>query len=528
MDAAPIPSAAPASPPVPSSPLDEALGVLFTLGASALRARRCSLYLRGDDGVTLDLRGQRGLNVVEARHIPAEGTIAGLVMHSRVSLLVQNIQSHPVLPVHPDRYITPSFISVPVLVENNAQGVLNVADRQDGQPFSEEDLQSAEMVARSMAAVLHSDLLARRARGESEIDPVSGLYDARYLHKRVAQEVERAQLNSVPFTVLLLNIGCYPDVATRIGVQAAGVLMRCAGEIVAQAVRQSDVLARRADDEIAVLLPSTPIDGARRLARAIARDITVERLPAHLRYDVEDVRACLGVAAYVPGMDADSVLQAADDALARARAGRETMAVEGDDIVEAATGDTSTITHQQAIATALRLGIPYLADPAASAGLAAIGLLSVEMARTYACFPVAFEGGTLTLAMANPTDAGAIQAIAQYTNMAVYPVASPREKILQAIATLMRPGAARAHSRIRLHVPETPDVRRFTQQLDDVIRRIADAGIQDLTVEGMLNFGVDSPANRAELVNVLTGLPDASLQQDSSDRDLWHAQSDER
>ena len=194
--------------------------------------------------------------------------------------------------------------------------------------------------------------------------------------------------------------------------------------------------------------------------------------------------------------------------------------------MEATEADAPTTTHQQAISTALRLGIPYLADPAASAGLAAIRLLSVEMARTYACFPVAFEGGTLTLAMADPTDAGAIQAIAQYTNMAVYPVASPREKILQAIATLMRPGTARARSRIRLHVPETPDVRRFTQQLDDVVRRIADAEIQDLTVEGMLSFGVDAPANRAALVDLLTALPDASLQQDGSDRALWHVQTD--
>jgi len=66
-----------------------------------------------------------------------------------------------------------------------------------------------------------------------------------------------------------------------------------------------------------------------------------------------------------------------------------------------------------------------------------VPLLNAELARTYVCFPVACEAGTLTLALADPTDASAIQAVSQVTHMAIYPVASPREKILQAIATLM-------------------------------------------------------------------------------------------
>ena len=516
-------NASAALPVVPSSPLDEALGVLFTLGASALHARRCSLYLRGDDGATLELRGQRGLSIADAQHIPADGTITGLVMNKRISLLVKNVVAHPVLPTHPDRYVTPSFLSVPVLVENDARGVLNAADRLDGEPFSEDDLQSAEMVARSMAAVLHSDLLARRARGEGEVDPVTGLYDARHLQKRLAQEVERAEQDSASFTLLLIEVGCYGDLATRIGMQAAGVLVRCVGEMVAQTVRQSDVLARRSDDEIAVLLPSTPLDKARRTARAIMHDVTLDRLPTHLRYDIENVGICIGVAAYVAGMDAEGMIRQASAALSQARAQGETLALAGvDDGGDAPAVMVTQAVHQQAIATALRLGIPYLADPAAAATAPAVRLLSIEMARTYVCFPIAFEGGTLTLAMADPTDASAIQAVAHATNMAVYPVASPREKILQAIATLMRPGAPRLGNRIRMHVSATPNVARFRQQLDGLMQRIAAAEIPDLTVEATLSLGVRSRGRRDDLTGLLAGLSaDTGLRPDAADHTLW-------
>jgi len=68
---------------------------------------------------------------------------------------------------------------------------------------------------------------------------------------------------------------------------------------------------------------------------------------------------------------------------------------------------------------------------------AAVRLLSPQVARSYLCFPVAFEGGTLTLAMVNPLDAAAIHAVSQLTGMAVYPVACPRVQILRAIARLL-------------------------------------------------------------------------------------------
>src|ERR671932_45417 len=175
-------------------------------------------------------------------------TVMGLVLRTRVPLLVHNVASYPALPVHPERYATPSFLSVPIVVENEVLGVLNAADRQDDQSFTEDDLACAELVARSMAAVLHSDALAQRALDEAEIDPVSGLYTARHLHGRLAQEVARAQRARLPLALLVLAVPGYADLAARVGLQAAGALMHSVGAMVAQTVRQSDVLARRSDD----------------------------------------------------------------------------------------------------------------------------------------------------------------------------------------------------------------------------------------------------------------------------------------
>src|SRR5207249_3053611 len=82
-----------------------------------------------------------------------------------------------------------------------------------------------------------------------------------------------------------------------------------------------------------------------------------------------------------PAMDGADLLRQAEEALARARA-------RGDAIVTAAGGKLTPIrrrtppprARRHAIPTALRLGLPYLADPAHAAVATAVSLLSAETA----------------------------------------------------------------------------------------------------------------------------------------------------
>lgn len=463
---------APVSPPIPVAvtALDEAVDAIFALEVSLLHARRCSLLLRSDD-TSLRLSRETGLTGTapstdgaargaslettnttdmmratalgggeDAWRVPLAGTVSGLVMRTRVPLLVPDLLLYDSLPTHPERYATRSFISVPILVENEAAGVLNVADRADGEPFSEDDLRHVELAARALASVLHSDLLARRAHAESEVDPATGMYNAQHLEKRLAQEALRARREGVPLTLLLLNVGAFKGVETRVGAQGAGALMRCVGEMARQAVRQSDVLAYYGPATIAILLPATSLDKARRVARGILREVVFDKLPAHLRYECESLDLGAAVAPLAPFDDGVELLRRALQALIARPRGESVVVVRGDEVSGASpSAPRRAREHQEAISTALRVGVPYLAEPAAVGTVAAAHLLTVEMARTYHCFPVAFEAGTLTLAMENPTDASAIQAVSQVTGMAVCPVASPREQILQAIATRIAP-----------------------------------------------------------------------------------------
>lgn len=367
---------------------------------------------------------------------------------ARVPLLVEDVRACPALPTHPARYATGSFVSAPILVENDAVGVLNAADRRDGGAFCEDDLQSAELVARSISAALHGDLLVRRALADCEVDPATGLYNRRHLDRRLAQEIPRARRDGTPLALLLVAVEGYATVAANAGVQTAGVLMRCVGEMVGSAVHQSDLVVLHDKDQMAVLLPCASPDKARQAARTVMREVLHEKLPAHLRYDCERLDLRIGVASLEPSTDGAGLARRAKGALRLVRAHGVGVAGAIGATRAAAVGTPAHVRtvarhrvrqvpvgmRRDVVALAREAGMPYLADPGAAADAAAARLLPAEVARSLACFPVACEGGALTLAMANPFDDAAIHAVSHLTGMAVYPVAAPRPMVLQAIA----------------------------------------------------------------------------------------------
>src|SRR5262249_53689499 len=151
------------------------------------------------------------------------------------------------------------------------------------------------------------------------------------------------------------------------------------------------------------------------------------------------------------------------------------------------------------------LGVPYLANPADAATPTAIQLVSRDMARTHLCFPIAVESGTLTLAMADPVDAAAIEAVSQRTRLAVFSVTSPREKILQAIATRMdEQETERMPVRVTLDLLAQHGLRAVIGQLEALDRAFPALRDVALIIDTTLGVQASTAQHRAVLADVAT------------------------
>ena len=166
---------------------------------------------------------------------------------------------------------------------------------------------------------------AHRLRQELErlatTDPLTGLANRRAFLERAAEEVERASRHDRPMSVVMIDVDHFKAINDRHGHDIGDLVLQRVAEVVGSTLRQSgDLAARFGGEEFVLLLPETPIGGARMLAERIREAFEVTRV------DTDDgpvnFTASFGVDALRPALDTgiDAVIKRADDALYRAKA----------------------------------------------------------------------------------------------------------------------------------------------------------------------------------------------------------------
>ena len=162
-----------------------------------------------------------------------------------------------------------------------------------------------------------------RLTHEAITDPLTGLYNRRFLYDALAREAEAAKRKQIPFSVILLDIDRFKHVNDTWGHDAGDIVLREIASLLEQSVRGSDIAVRHGGEEFAILLPETPLDTAVERAESLRRELAGKDIAC----DGGRVRvtASFGVAEYGScTADPDSLMKAADAAMYAAKsAGRD-------------------------------------------------------------------------------------------------------------------------------------------------------------------------------------------------------------
>lgn len=161
-------------------------------------------------------------------------------------------------------------------------------------------------------------LLSRMAR----TDGLTGLANRRAFDDKLARETEIAGALGHDLSLILCDIDHFKQVNDRYGHQAGDQVLRAVSALLATSVRDGDSPARFGGEELAIILPRTPLVGARRLAERVRREL--EGLEVELADGATiGVTASFGAASFATYSSAEGVLKAADEALYEAKeAGR--------------------------------------------------------------------------------------------------------------------------------------------------------------------------------------------------------------
>jgi diguanylate cyclase (GGDEF)-like protein len=307
--------------------LEEVLEAVFEEAVSLAGAREASLMLFDGARRTLRVTRAHGTHqaVLRAVSVAAGDGIAGLVAAEGRPLLVEDLglDSRLTRPLRP-RYRTTSCLVVPLAVRGRVIGVINLADKETGAPFSSEDLEAVLTVTAHAAWALQRSAFHGRMhalREQAITDSLTGLANRRYLEMRIREEAGRAKRHGSAFTLTMLDLDGFKVYNDREGHPAGDALLIAIAQVIRTAARDTDLVARYGGDEFAVVSPETRVTEALPLAERIRESVAKHHfglpgLPAS-----GGITLSAGVAGFPDdASDPVSLVRAADAALYRAKA----------------------------------------------------------------------------------------------------------------------------------------------------------------------------------------------------------------
>lgn len=156
-------------------------------------------------------------------------------------------------------------------------------------------------------------------------DPLMGIYNRRYLDRRLTEELQRAKRYELPFSIFLLDIDFFKKINDTYGHQVGDMVLKKLGTMIVDSVRELDVVIRYGGEEILVILPNTTVVHAVELAQRLRRKVEETMLVGS---DLQENRPAIyitvsiGVSGYRFSGDGDTaaaIVERADKALYQAK-----------------------------------------------------------------------------------------------------------------------------------------------------------------------------------------------------------------
>jgi diguanylate cyclase (GGDEF)-like protein len=206
-------------------------------------------------------------------------------------------------------------VCFPMIVAGTPVGVLGVSPEP---PLTEHQRTALAAAAALLAVSLKNAELFREAHETSVRDALTGCFTRKHALEVIDAELRRSRRSKLSLSLLMFDLDHFKEVNDRYGHLCGDAVLAAVGQQMNAVLRGSDLKCRYGGEEFLVLLPDTPLVGAKRVAETLRREL--EQHPVRWNDVSVTVTASFGITAIVPGeVNANAIIGRADMALYRAK-----------------------------------------------------------------------------------------------------------------------------------------------------------------------------------------------------------------
>jgi diguanylate cyclase (GGDEF)-like protein len=165
------------------------------------------------------------------------------------------------------------------------------------------------LINRLRMEIAERQLHSARWRNLALVDPLTGLYNRRFMERTLKAEIGRALRKHYDLTVVVFDLNKFKAINDRLGHPAGDSVLKAFAEHLSTVIREADTAARLGGDEFMLILPEcngSQVPAMLRRIEPISVDVNGEKV---------QIKFAVGWAEYRPGKEAEELIAEADRAL---------------------------------------------------------------------------------------------------------------------------------------------------------------------------------------------------------------------
>lgn len=172
------------------------------------------------------------------------------------------------------------------------------------------------VLSENIASALVNHRLQRGLREQTIRDPLTGLFNRRYMEETLALEIARAMRSGNPLCLIMCDIDHFKRFNDEFGHDAGDAVLQTVAAELRSRFREGDVVCRFGGEEFTVIAPSTSTEAIASRAEFVRQTISEVAVQQGGR-TLGSITMSFGIAAWESGMDREgiSLIKSADVAL---------------------------------------------------------------------------------------------------------------------------------------------------------------------------------------------------------------------
>ena len=297
-------------------------------------ARFASLYILDETNNILHLQKHNHPFLINKIVSLNQNPPSPMLMAIRSKKLIQagNIDTHkkPIIRksqrAFVENYKTNNCIIAPLICQERVVGVLNLADKMQGDVYSCEDIALIELFSQLVGASIGNIKLFEKIQRQATIDGLTGLANHKTFYEILEKELWRSRRYGGQISLVMVDIDNLKKINDTYGHRAGDKVIKQISKKIKEHIRQIDTPARYGGDEFAVILPNTSLTDAVVVAERMVD--AVANSPITWKKEQIALSISVGLGQYDADTTPEDITSRSDQALYTAKqAGKNTVRI---------------------------------------------------------------------------------------------------------------------------------------------------------------------------------------------------------